>query len=152
MTQNSPQTDVQYEVQGDSEKQMLERMCQQKKAAQVAEACACLGANQGFLGGVVHASAGNSTSRQLRHRNTHQEDAGLLLQSLDPIVDAETINGCQRTTFRTQSLMLKQSVHIVKHWRQSRRLCRRVRMLKQLTSKRVSVNPLSSWGKSKPGA
>ena len=70
---NLPQTDVQYEVQAESEKQMLERMCQQKGAAQVAEACACLGAIQGFLGGVVQASAGNSISRQLKHRNTHRK-------------------------------------------------------------------------------
>ena len=30
------------------------------------------GSNQGFLGGVVQALAGNSISRQLRHRNTHR--------------------------------------------------------------------------------
>ena len=75
---NLPQTDVQHEVQAESENQMLERMCWQKGSGSNCRSMRVpwsQSRNSWSSASSIASSvtgAGNSISRQLRHCNTHQ--------------------------------------------------------------------------------
>ena len=79
---------MQCQVPAESEKQMLERMCEQRGAIQVAEACACLEPIKDFLVEWFKRRFLSDWSWQQHFAAAHtpqnpsEEDAGLVLQSM----------------------------------------------------------------------